>query len=297
MKIHHYLAVLFLAGMLSACGGAASSGPSAAPAAPMAANEASTGSMASGAAPEKASQPDAQLPAQAGLDRMVVKNATVALQVADLAKAETAVRDSVAQFGGYVVTSESYGTDDSSRIQITFRVPAARFDEALGGLQGLAQKVLSRTISGDDVTEEFVDLESRLRNLEATRDRLLSFLDKATKVEDALAVNQSLTDVQGQIEQIRGRMQFLKQNAALSTISVQLVPVTTTPIVDDGWQPLEVARRALQALVVVGQGLVNVLIVALVMTPLWLPLLLLVIWLVRRSRRNKAAPPTTPLAS
>src|SRR6185295_2041334 len=106
--------------------------------------------------------------------------------------AEAAVRAKVQQLGGYVVKSENSGSDENMTVQITFRVPATRFDESLAGMQGLAKKVLSRTVSGDDVTEEFVDLQSRLRNLEATRDRLATFLDKSTTVDEALKVNASL---------------------------------------------------------------------------------------------------------
>jgi hypothetical protein len=199
------------------------------------------------------------------------------------------VRAAAAQYGGYIVKAASSGSDEDLSVQISFRVPAARFDEALGGVQGLAKKVIARTISGDDVTEEYVDLGSRLKNLEATRDRLMTLLDKATKVDDALSVNTALTDVQGQIEQIQGRMQYLKQSSALSTINVGLVPVPppTAIVAEDGWQPLEVARGALRNLVALGQGLANVAIVLLIWTPVWLPLLLLGLWLGRRVRRPR----------
>lgn len=228
---------------------------------------------------------------QLGLDRLVIKNADLALEVENVRDAENAVRTRVNQLGGYVVGVETSGTDESMTSRVTFRVPAERFEEALAGVQGLAHKVLSRSVSGDDVTEEFVDLESRLTNLEATRDRLLTFLDKATKVEDALQVNQALSDVQGQIEQIRGRMQYLKQSAALSTVSVYLVPVPVTPIVQEGaWQPIAVARAALRDLIELGQGLVNVAIVLLVWTPVWLPLLLLGLWGWRKVRDQLGRP-------
>ena len=135
-----------------------------------------------------------------------------------------------------------------------------------------------------------------MRNLEATRDRLLTFLDKATKVEDALAVNNSLNDIQGQIEQAKGRMQYLKQSSALSTITVGLEPVPpVTPIVEEGgWQPVTVARSALRSLIELGQGLANVGIVVLVWTPVWLPLLLLGLWFRRRmlGRAGRASGPT-----
>lgn len=305
MRTSKMLAVLLLALALSACGGSRAAVPINAPApaatmGPAAADqtsksEASQPGRAIGesgaAAPAAPPAQDAQQNAQQ-YERLVIKNAQMTLQVQSVRDAESALRTRINELGGYVIKAESQGTDEQARVTISFRVPAVRFDEALSGAQGLAQKVVSRTISGDDVTEEFVDLQSRLKNLEATRDRLLTFLDKATKVEDALAVNNSLSEIQGQIEQIRGRMQFLKQNAALSSIVVTLLPVPTTPIVTEGaWQPLEVARGALRDLLELGQGLVNLAIVILIWTPLWLPLLLLGRWGMRRLRGRKPAAP------
>jgi len=122
--------------------------------------------------------------------------------------------------------------------------------------------------------------------------RLLDLLARAQTVEEALKVNQALTDIQGQIEWTKGRMQYLEQSAAMSTITVELVPVPPpTPIVDeDGWQPLEVARIALRRLIELGQNLANVVIVLLVWTPVWLPVVLLGFWAWRRvGRRSTAA--------
>ncbi|HEX5688675.1 MAG TPA: DUF4349 domain-containing protein, partial [Roseiflexaceae bacterium] len=234
--------------------------------------------------------------AQPQIDRLVIKTADLSLQVESVRDAEAAVRAKVQALGGYVVKAENSGADESMTAQITFRVPAQRFDEALSGMQGLAKKVLGRTVSGDDVTEEFVDLQSRLRNLEATRARLATFLDKAATVEEALKVNESLSQIQGEIEQVKGRTEYLKQSAALSTVTVALSPVpTVAPIVEEGgWQPLVVARGALRDLIELGQGLANVAIVLLVWTPLWLPLLLLGLWVRRRmaGRSSKIAQET-----
>jgi hypothetical protein len=299
MKPRRIIPLFVLALALSACGGTASTGadsavapsmPQSAPVEAEAPGRSSLDNSASGGAAPAAGEPAQQF------DRMVIKNAEVTLQVESVREAETAVRAKVQALGGYVVRAENSGSDEDLTARITFRVPVQRFDESLAGVQGLAKKVLSRTVSGDDVTEQFVDLQSRLRNLEATRDRLLTFLEKAATVEEALKVNESLSQVQGEVEQVRGRMEYLKQSAALSTVTVSLVPVPAiAPIVEaDGWQPLAVARGALRELVELGQGLVNVAIVLLVWTPVWLPFVLLFWWLRRRFwvRARKPAPET-----
>lgn len=299
MKNTRLIALIVLALLLAACGGSAAStadrasAPAEAPAAPAASSGGASALESYDSGSNAAGKPaDAQT-----LERLVIKTADLSLQVEQAREAEARLRALVGQLGGYVVKVETTGADEQMSTRVIFRVPAERFDDALAGAQGLAQKVLSRTVGGDDVTEEFVDLDSRLHNLEATRDRLLTFLQKAEKVEDALKVNESLTQIQGEIEQIQGRRQFLQRSAALATISVYLSPVPTTPILtEDGWQPATVARRALRELLGFGQGLANLAIVALVWTPVWLPLLLAGLWLRRRLRRRPAPPSTSEAA-
>ena len=295
MKLTRIIPILALSLALVACGGSTASAPiSEQPAAMEAAPAAPAQSAGGATALDRGNAPaDAQAPgALQDVQRLVIKTADLSLQVDNARDAEASLRVLVDQLGGYVVKVETSGTDERMSSHVIFRVPAERFDQALSGVQGLAKKVLARTVGGDDVTEEFVDLESRLKNLEATRDRLQSFLDKAETVDDALKVNQSLSDLQGQIEQLKGRKQFLERSASLSTISVTLSPLPAImPIVEDeGWQPLSVARAALRGLVSFGQGLATLAIVVLVWAPVWLPIVLVGLWLTRRLRRRMTQP-------
>lgn len=307
-------AALAAALILAACGGASSSpaptsppmvenagaAPGGAPfPAAEAAIEGRDAAQSAGAATNAQAQPPAG-------QRLVIKNASVSIEVESVAAAEAQLRARAEQLGGYVVSVQTRGRDEYMASVVTFRVPAEHFEDALSGVEGLARKVLSRTVSGEDVTEEYVDLESRLRNLEATRDRLLDLLDQASRVEDALQVNQALTEVQGEIEIIQGRMKYLTQSAAFSTITADLQPVPPPPVIyeEDSWQPLRVAQEALAGLIEFGQGLANLAIVLLVWTPVWLPLLILARWGWRRLRRGRAprvppappAPPASPQA-
>lgn len=308
MRLTHFLSALVAAVILAACGGQMVG-------APMPASAPEMESQATGGAPpfsnmdagleERAadgatssSAPQAEQPAG---QRLVIKSASVMLQVESVSGAEAQIRARAEQLGGYVVSVQTSGSDEYMSSVVTFRVPGDRFEDALSGVEGLARKVLSRSVGGQDVTEEYVDLEAQLRNLEATRNRLLDLLTKANRVEDALQVNQALTDVQGQIEQIQGRMKYLTQSAALSTITADLQPVPPPPTIyeEDGWEPLRVAGEALAGLVSFGQGLVNLLIVLLVWSPVWLALLLLARWgwrsiSGRRARRSPPAPPVGP---
>lgn len=290
-----YVAVLTLCTLLlAACGGSRAAEPAvssapAAPAQPMPAAGAPAvmddvaeraGAKADGQEQGGVAQAPQAPGAQSSFQRMIVKTADLSLQVDDVTKAEAALRARIVELGGYVASMQSSGTDGYTSIQVSFRVPADRFDTALSGAEGLAKKVLSRGISGEDVTEEFVDLESRTRNLEATRDRLLKLLDQATRIDDTLQVNQALTDIQGQIEQAKGRIQYLRQSAAISTINVSLSGVPITPIIaeENDWAALAVARQALSNLLLFGQGIASVAIVLLVWAPVWLPLLIATRW-------------------
>lgn len=296
MRQFMFLSSLVVVLLLSACGGAQPSAApnesemapmaTAAPAAqaPMAGRDAAIEAYdeAAAAEPSNPAQPQAQQPES---NRLVIRNAYLSIEVEAVNAAETTIRNRAEQLGGYVVSVQTSGSEENLRSSIVFRVPAEQFENALSGVEGLASKVFSRNVSGDDVTEEFVDLESRLRNLEATRDRLLDLLTRATRVEDALQVNNALTDVQGQIEQIRGRMQYLTTSAAFSTISVDLTPIPPPPAIvqENSWQPMLVARRALADVVEFGQGLVELGIVFLVWAPVWLPLLLIGYWGYRKT--------------
>jgi hypothetical protein len=173
-------------------------------------------------------------------------------------------------------------------------VDAAQFDQALGELRRLAVEVRNESVRGEDVTAEFVDLDAQLKNLEAAEAQLQQILKQATKTEDVLNVYRELTSIRGQIEQIKGRMKYLSQSAALATISVNLIPdALAQPVQTGGWQPAGVAKTAVEALIAALQGLVNIAIWIIIVV---LPILLIIaipfvilFALIRRSRRNKAA--------
>lgn len=155
-------------------------------------------------------------------ERMVVRTSSLALVVVDVAKSVEAITGLASSFGGYVVSSNSWQQDERLQGNVAIRVPAARFDEAMRTIRGMAVDVTSESTAGQDVTEEYVDLTSKLRNLEASETQLLALMAKAEKVSDILAVQRELTNTRSEIEQTKGRMQYLEQSAAMSLIQVNL---------------------------------------------------------------------------
>lgn len=153
--------------------------------------------------------------------RKIVRTAQLSLQVDRFdVTAQRLVQ--IAESAGGFVADSSYAEDDGvPQGTFTLRVPAARFGAVMAEVDKLGA-VTSRQISGQDVTEEFVDVQARLRNLERHEQRLLSFMDRATKVSDLLAIEQELARVRGEIEQLTGRLRFLERSADLASISVMM---------------------------------------------------------------------------
>lgn len=225
-------------------------------------------------------------------ERLVIRDASLTFQVANVAAADQQIRKAVTDAKGYVLSASTNGTDADAVIYMSLKIPSEQLDATITLVEKLADKVWSRSMSGSDVTEEYIDMSGRLVAQEAARERLLELLKKAETVEAAVAVNSALTDVQSQIEQLSGRMRYLRQGSQFSTLTVEIHPIPTTPIVNpDGWQPLEDAKIALRGLLDFAQGIGTFFIGVAVWTPIWLPLLFLGRFLIRRWQRNKATPP------
>lgn len=141
-----------------------------------------------------------------------------------------ALRDATAlagRYGGFVLSTSVEGKD-ARRGALTIRVPSESFEQALSELQGLGE-VRRQSVTGEDVSQEFVDLEARLRNLEGQEDVLLRLYDRAGTVADTIKIQREVAGVQLQIEEIQGRLRYLRDRASMSTISVSLVEAGAAP--------------------------------------------------------------------
>jgi len=212
-----------------------------------------------------ADQPSAGV-SGAAIERLIIRNASLSLTVPDTEAALDEINEMVDELEGYVVEANLYQYQEGLQAHVTLRIPAESLDAALERIRGLATEVRSESISGYDVTEEYVDLQSRLRHLEATEERLLEFLDEAEDTEAALAVYEQLQQIEGEIEQIKGRIQYLEQSAAMATVSLDITPdELAQPIQVGGWHPQGTLRDAFQSLIHVLQFLVDTAIVILVL--------------------------------
>jgi hypothetical protein len=153
---------------------------------------------------------------------MIVRTGNLVLIVNDVPETLQRIVDLANSLNGYVVSSNQYKEGERLVGQITIRVVAERFTEAVRMLRALALEVTSENTTSKDVTEEYADLKARLGNLEAAELQLVRIMEKAEKVEDVLAVQRELTRVRGEIEQTKGRMQFLERTSETSLIQVTL---------------------------------------------------------------------------
>jgi len=234
---------------------------------------------------------------EASSDRMIVRTANLSVVVKDTNEAVAQIRAILAEIDGYVVNLQLWRDQGQLRGTITVRVPAETLDDTLTRFKGLAVKVERETGSSQDVSEEYSDLGAQLRNLEATEKELQELLatvrEKTGKAEDIMAVYRELTQIRGQIEGIKGRMVYLERTAAMSAITVELIPdILAEPITVAGWRPSETIARALKALVQTGKGLVDaaiwiILYVAPVLLAVALPFLA-VGYLWRKRRKSKS---------
>ena len=238
--------------------------------------------------------------------RQIIANANISLVVKETETAMAGVEQIASDLGGYLSDVElskgRYDQTEELRGSMTLRVPSDNLEEALERLQALATDVHYLNIERQDVTDQYSDLDARLRNLRATETELLALLTEVrerpnAKVEDILAVHRNLTQIREEIETLQGRKNLLDNQIGFSTVRVELIPDSINrPIVEEPWSANGPVRNALRALVATLQGLLTALIWAfLYLTPLLLVVLIplaILIWLVRiwvgRRRKNEA---------
>lgn len=240
-------------------------------------------------------------PGQAAyVERMIVKNAEVSVLVENSDVAIDRLTQIVGDVDGYIISSriwfQEYEGENYKYASVTIGVPVSQFEVSLRRIRDLSLRVMDENASGEDVTDQYVDLESRLRNLEATRERIQSFLEDAKSVDEALRINQELAAIEAQIEEVKGRMNYLSDRSAFSTITVTISPdlpkIEPTPTPTPApWNPGRTLNQATDTLVNAYQGLVEFAIwLFVVVVPILAPPVLLVWLLVKLFRRKPNKP-------
>jgi hypothetical protein len=315
------VAILGIVAILSTSACAASSSPAASQSQDRASEAAPARAPAAAAPPRPAAAPAAggasanqaaqARPADAvqqdlpSFDRMIIRTVTMTLAVGNVQEAFHTVEQIVAEQNGYLSSSQIRQDGDRMTATMTLRVPAdpATYQMTLERLRKVADRVIDEQAQAQDVTEEYVDIDARLRTLKASEENLLALLAKATRVEDNLQIQRELTNVRSQIEQIQGRKQALERRADMATINLTIRE--TGAFSRPGWSPGGTFEEAVRALGAALRGLAVFAIWLLVFSPIWGGFLLLgwaIVWLLvklirrttRGSRANRTVPASTP---
>ncbi len=266
-----------------------------------------TGQTAAGSANYVAS------PAQPEL-QMIVYNADLEIAVDDPTKSMADIQKLAANMGGLVVSTNLYKTQTGQGVEVpvayvSIRVPADKLNDALDQIKALTgdttKYVITENVTGQDITQTYTDLKSRLKNLEEAQVELASFYKNATKTEDVLAIYNQKKDIEQQIEVLKGQIQYYDQATAKSLINVTLqAKETIAPITVAGWEPKGIAADALQSLVDTLKGLGTVLIwfgiyVLPLLVLIGVPAYFIIRAITRKTRKVQMAgipplPPTAP---
>lgn len=160
------------------------------------------------------------------VERKIIRNADLQLEANAPEESQQKITQIAESRGGFVVESTQSSSDAKATtrdtVTMTVRVPAAKFDEALGEIRGAASRVIAENVKGQDVTEEFIDIEARLKAQKALEAQFLEIMKRSNSVADALNVQTEIARVRGEIEKIEGRKRFLESQASLSTIKIKL---------------------------------------------------------------------------
>jgi len=234
-------------------------------------------------------------------DAKIIRTGSVQLQVSDVPSALRTARDAIVAMGGYVGASNTSNSDDQPFAEITYRIPADRWEDALDvlrDLNGLTTKVLNEQTQAVEVTGQIVDLQARIKNLRASETALQTIAANAVKVSDVLDVEARLTDVRGQIEQLTAQLVDLNDRAAFTTLTAYFsTAIVAVELASKEWEPATTVDEATASLISIIQGLANAGIWFLIV---WVPVLLalalaigLGIWLARRLGLGRR-PPSIP---
>lgn len=213
-------------------------------------------------------------------DRLVIKDTSLSLVVKDVASVISQIETTAKSFGGYLVNSYLSKPESAASGNIIIRVPEEKRTEVLTALKGYAVKVVSESVSGNDVTDEYVDLQARLDILYKTKAKFDEISDKAYTVNDLLNVNRELINVQSQIDSIKGQQKYYEQSAKLSKITVYLstdelaLPYAPT----NEWRPAVIFKTAVRSLVGAFRSLGTLVIWLVVFSPIIIPALAFYRW-------------------
>ena len=223
--------------------------------------------------------------------RMIIKNGWLNLVVRDINDAIEKISKFAQEKGGWVVSSNVSQTEKFLSGNIIVRVPAEKFDESMEYFKSLAEKVSNERTQAQDITEEYVDLKARLKNLEAAENQLLEIMERSGKISEVLQVHRELMKIREKIERIKGRIQYLEESSKMSSITVnlalseELLPIPPS----EKWRPKYVLLQTWKDVLTFWKNFSYLLIKVFVWAQVWIPLTIISVfaWKFWKKRKIK----------
>ncbi len=227
-------------------------------------------------------------PAPEVADRMVIQESRVSLLVKNVPETTDKISEYARNEGGYMVTSNVYNKEEAPTGNITIRIPSKNIRKALDFLATLSVRVVSENLSGEDVTDQYVDIEARLATLNKTKLKFEEIMEKAVKVEDILNVQREIINIQSQIDSLKGQQQYLAKSAQMAKITVYLstdeLALPYAP--SEAWRPAVIFKTAVRSLVGFGRSIASAVIWIGVYSIIWIPALLIFYFLRKKFYRK-----------
>lgn len=188
----------------------------------------------------------------------IIKTGDLSLTVNSTSDTVSALTTIAETYGGFVQSSGTWlEYDETTSGSVTLRVQAADFEKAMIDIRALAEVIQSESVSGQDVTAEFVDLEAELKTRQAEEAQYLEILESADTVEDMLNVQSYLSDVRSEIESLQGMLKYYEDRTTYSTITISIYEKASIIAPTSDWDPVLQAKEALNDLIIFGQDIVN----------------------------------------
>lgn len=221
-------------------------------------------------------------------DRLVTQESQLSLLVENVVEAKDKIVAFAKTSGGYMVTSTVANPQDVPTATVVVRVQSAKLQEALGYFHGLAVKVVSENLVGQDVTDQYVDIEKRIAILENTMARFAAILAEAREVSDIVNLNQQIINIQSQIDSLKGQQEALKQNSQLAKITIYLstdeIALPYAP--SETFRPGVIFKLAVRSLVGHLRQIATVAIWLGVFAVIWVPALLIGLGVYRKFKKS-----------
>lgn len=213
-------------------------------------------------------------------EKKVIKSGDLTLKIADADKAVSQITEIAKANGGDIFSTDLYEeTNNEKSGTVTVKVPVANFEKAFEEIKKTASLVVRESISGQDVTEQYTDLQSRLKNKQAEEQAFASILQRSGEIDDVLKVTKELARVRGEIEVLQGRIKLLELQTDMSTITAQISEDQNITI-SDRWRPFQIIKETVNSLLKDVQEFVNFVIILVIRVVPVIILYAAIVWII-----------------